>query len=114
MGEQAHRHKRIEDDSHRQDRERDQRGEDHDVCRIAGGIGHGVIRRAWTISVPGTSTTPAPKSTWFRSGNRVSERILPSSSGTRLVDVFSGCLSEPGCSDQPGCSDLSLRDLFPP
>src|SRR5271165_2837158 len=67
MGEQAQRHKKIEDQPHYQNRERDQRGEDHDVWRIAGGIDHGVIRRAWTISVRGTSTTPAPKSIWFRS-----------------------------------------------
>ena len=46
MGEQAQRHKKIEDNPHYQNRERDQRGEDHDVWRIAGGIGHGVIRRA--------------------------------------------------------------------
>src|SRR5271165_6187272 len=75
MGEQAQRHKKIEDNPHEQNRERDQRGEDHDVWRIEGGIGHGVIRRAWTISVRGTSTTPAPKSIWFKSfgferGNR--------------------------------------------
>src|ERR1700675_241032 len=75
MGEQAQRHKKIEDNPHYQHRERDQRGEDHDVWRIVGGIGHGVIRRAWSISVRGTSTTPAPKSIWFRSGNRASERI---------------------------------------
>src|SRR5271166_2072932 len=67
MGEQAQRHKKIEDNPQYQNRERDQRGEDHDVWRIAGGIGHGVIRRTWTISVRGASTTPVPKSIWFRS-----------------------------------------------
>ena len=75
MGEQAQRHKKIENNPHYQNRERDQRGEDHDVWRIAGGIGHGLIRRAWSISVRGPSTTPTPKSIRFRSGNRVSERI---------------------------------------
>jgi hypothetical protein len=65
MSEQAQRRKRIEDNPHYQNRERDQRGEDHDVWCIAGGIGHGVIRRAWSISVRGTSTTPAPISIWF-------------------------------------------------
>src|ERR1700730_7575344 len=65
MTEQAQRHKKIEDNPHYQNRERDQRGKDHDVWRIAGGIGHRVIRRAWSISVQGTSTTPAPISIWF-------------------------------------------------
>ena len=37
----------MQDNSHYQNRERDQRGEDHDVWRIAGGIGHGVTCRAW-------------------------------------------------------------------
>ena len=60
MGEQTQRHQEIQDNPHNQNRERDQRGEDHEVWRIAGGIGHGVT--AWDISVRGTSTTPAPKS----------------------------------------------------
>ena len=89
MGEQAQRHKKIEDNPHYQNRERDQRWEDHDVWRIAGGIGHGVIRRAWTIL--GTSTTPAPKSIWFRSANRVSERIdTLINDGTNQVDGARG------------------------
>src|SRR5271166_749865 len=91
MGEQAQRHKKIEDNPHYQNRERDQRGEDHDVWRIAGGIGHGVIHRAWAISVRGTSTTRAPKSIWFRSGNRMSERIdTLINDGTNQVDGARG------------------------
>ena len=56
VGEQAQWHKKIEDNPHYQNRERDQRGEDQDIWRIAGGIGHGVVRLAWSISVRGTST----------------------------------------------------------
>jgi hypothetical protein len=41
--------KKLRTNSHYQNRKRDQRGEDHDVWRIAGGIGHGVIRRTWSI-----------------------------------------------------------------
>jgi hypothetical protein len=59
MGEQAQRHKKIEDNPHYQNRERDQRGEDHNAWRIAGGIGHFVVCRAWSISVRENSTTPA-------------------------------------------------------
>jgi hypothetical protein len=42
MGEQAQRREKIEDSPHYQNRERDQRGEDYDVWRIAGGNRHGV------------------------------------------------------------------------
>ena len=46
MGEQAQWNKKVENNPHYQNRERDQRGEDDDVWRIAGGVGHGVVRRA--------------------------------------------------------------------
>ena len=45
MGEQAQWHKKVEDNPHYQNQEQDQRGEDDDVWRIAGGIGHSVFRR---------------------------------------------------------------------
>ena len=55
MGEQAQRHKQIEDYPHYENREWDQRGKDHNVRRIVGGISHGVICRAWSASVRGIS-----------------------------------------------------------
>ena len=49
MGEQAQRPKQIEDNPRYQNRERDQRGKDHNVRRIVEGISHGVICRAWSV-----------------------------------------------------------------
>ena len=49
MGEQAQRPKQIEDNPRYQNRERDQRGKDHNVRRIVGGISHSVICRAWSV-----------------------------------------------------------------
>jgi hypothetical protein len=88
MVEQAKRHKKIEDNPHYQSRERDQRGKDQDIWRIAGGVGHGVIRLALG-------------------------RALRPSRGTRLS--FVGNLRLISLLGRPNCSILSrfFRNLTP-